>query len=298
MSVETFLDLFTRSQFQVGVVAGVLALFLLGVLAPGRIGWGSAASAAAIVGIQLTVGRRIGVTVGLITLGVGGTLLDRQERDTRAILQLLGWAIIASGAIVTTVRGGLSATPWIQISTPMVVIFTGYWLASWGHLPRRRLLGPLFAITAFGIWSTIPNTDSARVLLGVSLPLVLATLPTSGARISAMGAFPLAGLMAWIAADGGDLRHGSIVGSWACVGLLVLLPMIVGKTEAPRPSLMLFTHALFVLVASRVFGLWETALSAALGVVALVSACYLLLSNLRRHATVIAGQAKQERRDR
>lgn len=297
MSLETFLDLFTRIQFQVGLLAGGLGLLLLRVLPRGRVGWGLAATITAIAAIQLTVGRRIGVTIGLIALGVGGSLLDRVEPGARATVQSLGWVIIAMGAIMTTVRGGLSATPWIQVLTPIVVVFTGYWLASWGHLPQRMLLGPLFAITAFGIWSTVPNTDSARVLIGVSLPLVLATLPGSRARISAMGAFPLAGLTAWIAADGGALRHGSIVGSWACVGLLVLLPMIKSNGVELRPSLVLLVQALFVLVASRAFGLWETALSAGVGVLSLSAASYLLLANVGNQDTVAGRQPKQERRN-
>ena len=280
-SVQTFLDLFSRSQFQIGFLGGVIALLLLRVFVPSRMDWGLATGVAVMAGIYLTVGRRIGTTVGLIALAVGGVLFERQERDPQATTKPLAWLIIVVGAVLTTVRGGLGDTLWVQILTPTVAVVSGYWLVSWDRLPQRRLLGPLFAMTALGIWSTVPDTDSARVLLGVSLPLALATLPTSGTRASAIGAFPLAGLVAWIAADGGEPRHGSIVGAWACVGLLVLLPMLESKADALRPWLVFLTHSSLVLIASRAFGLWETALSAGVGVLALAVVSYLSLSLLR-----------------
>ena len=295
-SVETFFDLFSRSQFQVGLFAGAIGLLLLRVFSPRSMDWGLAVSAAAMIGIQLTVGRRIGTTVGLIALAVGGGLLDRQERDGRATTQPLAWLIIAVGAVLTTVRGGLSGTLWIQILTPIVAVVTGYCLVSWGRLPQRRLLGPLFAITAFGIWATVPDTDSSRVLVAVSLPLVLATLPISGTRISAIGAFPLAALVAWIAADGGEPRHGSIVGAWACVGLLVLLPLFESKAGTLRPWLVFLTHSMLVVTASRALGLWETGLSAGVGVLALAVVSYLSLSNLQDAPSVMPGQSGQWRR--
>jgi hypothetical protein len=57
--------------------------------------------------------------------------------------------------------------------------------------------------------------------------------------------------------------------------------MLESKADALRPWLVFLTHSSLVLIASRAFGLWETALSAGVGVLALAVVSYLSLSLLR-----------------
>lgn len=279
-SLDTLADLLRRPQFHAGLLTGLAAWLVVYTLSPRRYGWGVALSAATIIGVHVSVGQRLGTALGLTLLAVGGVLLGGRDNSNQ---NLLPWLIIGLGAIVTTVRGGLPGTLWIQFLAPVMIIVSGYWMSGWGNLPQRQLLGPLVAITAFGIWSTVPDTDTARVLLGAAIPLLFATLPSTGLRLSAAGAFPLAGLIVWVAATGGEGRHASIVGAWACLGVLMILPLLRSKAGRIGPGVVLGGHALFVVVAARLFGLWQEALFASLGVLIAAAGAYSILRVVSDH---------------
>ena len=268
----TLADLLTRPEFLAGLGAGALAT--VGVAAarrPEGRGWGLALTAATLVGLSLTVGQRLSLVVGLVLLAAGGWLLDRPGPSTGQPYNP-GWPLIVAGAILVALRGGLSDLVWPWVVGPVVIVGFGSALGLWRTGPHRHLLGPMVLVTAFGIWATVPNTDTARVLLGASTPLALATVRPIAARIGPAGAFALAGLLVAIAIDGGQTRPASIVGAWASIGLLALLPLTVVVTGT-KPRLsgagVLVGHALLVLVASRVVGLRHDALPAAAGVVVL-----------------------------
>lgn len=279
-SLDTLADLLRRPQFHAGLLAGLAAWLVVYTLSPKRYGWGVALSAATIIGVHVSVGQRLGTALGLALLAVGGALLRSRDSSNQ---NLLPWLIIGLGAIVTTVRGGLPGNLWVQFLAPVMIFVSGFWMSGWGNLPQRRLLGPLVAITAFGIWSTVPDTDTARVLLGAAIPLLFATLPSTGLRLSAAGAFPLAGIIVWVAATGGEGRHASIVGAWACVGVLMLLPLLRSKAGRIGPGVILGGHALLVVISARLFGLWEDALFASLGVLIAAAVAYSILRVLSDH---------------
>lgn len=279
-SLDTLADLLHRPQFHAGLLSGLVAWLVVYTLSPKRYGWGVALSAATIIGVHVSVDQRLGTATGLTLLAIGGALLSRAGRPSQ---DLLPWLIIGVGAIVTTVRGGLPGTTWIQFTAPVLIVVFGFWMSGWGNLPQRRLLGPLFAITAFGIWSTVPDTDTARVLLGAAIPLFFATLSSVGLRLSVAGAFPLAGIVVWVAATGGEARQASIVGAWACIGILLLLPLLRSKAEKIRKGVILGSHILLVVISARLFGLWEDALFASLGVLVTAGVAYLMLRVLSDH---------------
>lgn len=274
--LNTLLDLLTRSEFLTGVGIGVvgLAFFLITDEASRPRVWGLIATAVAALAIQLTVGRRIGVTLGLASLALGGWLLKRHESagtlGGREVPTALAWAMLGTGAIAVTLRGGVGETSWVGVVAPVVVVFGGYWLRSWGDLPPRHLLGLMFAITAFGIWTTVPETATARALLGASLPLAFATARGIDGAIGSGGAFALSGLVVWIGADGGAERPGSIIGAWACLGLLIALPIVFKKVDRLPGWVVLSAHAGWVLLSARLFGLWHSAIWATGGLIALV----------------------------
>jgi hypothetical protein len=283
-SIQTLVDLLTRSQFHAGLIAGaaVLAVPRALRLPKGTIGWGLGVCVATMAGVYVTMGRRLVMTVGLVLLVLGGWMIHRSRTDANVrARQPMAWVLIVLGATVVTVRGGLPGTPWIQLLAPLAIIAFGYWIASWGSNTHRHLLGPLFAISAFGVWTTVPDTDSARVLIGVALPMLLATLPFSDLRISSIGAYPLAAIVVWAAATGGEPRHGSIIGAWGCFGLLAILPWLHDNgADTPR-WLIMTMHSLLVLLASRLFGLWESAAYAAFGVGAISALAYTILTSVR-----------------
>lgn len=274
-SLDTIADLLTRPQFHAGLLAGLAAWIVVRAMSVRGRGWGLGVSAATIIGVNVSVDRRLSTTAGLVLLALGGALLERERKDPDQ--SPLPWFVIGVGAVVTTLRGGLPGTMWIQFAVPVLIVLAGYWMSTWAALPQRRLLGPLMAITAFGIWTTVPDTDSARVLLGAALPLALGTLPREGLRLSPAGSFPLAGVLMWVAATGGEGRHGSIVGAWACIGILLLLPLLAERARRLPGWLVIGAHVLLVFISSRVFGLWETGTAAALGVLTTIGGLFLLL---------------------
>ncbi len=279
-SVATLLDLLTRPEFLAGIVAGVVGLAIL-LLVPEtareRVAdWGLLLSAAILIAINLAVARRLGLVAGIAVLAAGGWALNRSATAFR----IIGWLTVASGAVIVSLRGGLPDRLWLQVLTVAVTLVAGTALATWSRDLPHHLLGPMFAIGAFGIWATVPETEMARAVLGAAIPMAVATMQPIEARLFAPGAYALAGLAAWVAAVGGAARPASIIGGWACLGLLVILPYCRPSASdllAKRPWTVLVVHAVVVLVSSRVIGLWESTIPAMLAAAILAGITYLAL---------------------
>lgn len=274
-SLNTLLDLLTRTEFIGGLVAGTAAILFIVVVGLGKTGsgWGVALAAATVSAVFATFGRRLGLTVGLVGLLVGGWLLERESDtdDAGGLTTPLAWAALVGGAVGATIRGGLPGDFWIQFIVPTFILIFGYWLRFWRSLPQHALVGPLFLITAFGVWTTVPETETARILLGASLPLSIATLPWIDLRVAGTGSFVVAATLSWIAADGGATRPGAIVGALGSAGVLLLLPLLGSRAKRVGFATVVAAHILLVVVSARVFGLWEDAVFASVGVVAMFS---------------------------
>jgi hypothetical protein len=181
-------------------------------------------------------------------------------------------------------RGGFPDIGWLLVVAPLVIVALGSTLAAWSSRLPQDLVGIMLAITTFGIWVTVPETEAARALLGASLPMAFATLrPFGRARFGYAGAFALAGLMVWVVATGGEARPASVVGGWACIGALAILPHY---KPAPvwfvdkRRTVTALLHGLLVLIASRVVGLWESGWVALVAVVIVGTASFFILGLL------------------
>jgi hypothetical protein len=268
-SLSTLLDLFTRTDFQGGLTAGALGLVILLLISNEdrqASWWGEMFSAATLVAIGFVVSRRLGVTAGVAGLALGGWLLDP---DRATPVRAVGGLMVLTGAVVVAWRGGLSDIAWLPLLTVIAIVIAGAALSAWSARLPHTVLGPMMAITAFGIWVTVPETEHARVLLGVALPMALATLAPARARLSTAGAWALAGTMVWIVALGGEARPASIIGGWSALGALAILPLVRPSATAlvqQRPILVVGMHALFVLIATRVIGLWDSAVMAVVAV--------------------------------
>jgi hypothetical protein len=296
-SLDTLANLFTRPDFQLGVLLGAIGLGVLFGVSREESGtrwWGGVFALAALIAINTGVGRHLGVSSGLFALGAGGWLLGpNSDRRTKS----LGWVLVTAGAIVVGWRGGLADIDWLPWATPVAIVIAGTSLARWSTSLPHSLLGPMMALTAFGIWVTVPETEHARVLLGVSLPLAAATLRPFHARLSTAGSFALAGIMVWVVAIGGDARPGSIIGGWGSLGAIAILPWLRYNATAmilERPVLIMGFHALFVLVASRVIGLWESAVIAAVAVMFVALIAFVVIGSYTKHHPVGVGSQGPE----
>jgi hypothetical protein len=284
-SFETLVDLLTRPEFLTGLVVGCIALGLLYLVRSEgtRAGWwGLSVAATAGLVIELIGTRRLSVVAGWALLALGGWLFDREDQNS-----ILGWIPIGIGAVLISWRGGFHSA-WVVVATPIAAVTIGYALSMWSKRLPHTLIGPMFAVTAFGIWVTVPETEMARILLGVSLPLAIATLEPIGARISAAGAFALAGVVVWLVATGGEARGASIIGGWASTGALVVLPFVTAggrRLVERRPWLVFGLHAVLVFICARVIGLWIAPGWALLAVAAVGAVTYFGLGLLLSQGT-------------
>ncbi len=158
----------------------------------------------------------------------------------------------------------------------------------------------LFAISAAGVYLAVPDTELARVLLGVSLPFILLSIPKPICALGPAGSAAMGGLFVWVIVVGGRGRPGSVVGGLATIGLLAAEPIgrgLIGRDRKPwalhatrdrdltdrnryaqNQDPWLAAAALagiiqfgFALYASRVVGRYDAALSALLVLVPMIA---------------------------
>lgn len=277
--VTTVTDLLTRAEFLTGFTSAIIGLVLLYFLSRevGRNnaapGWAIIVVLANLVAINASIGRSLSLMLALAAFATGGWILEqRGDLVERAYGTALGWGLAAAGAFVLSWRTGLPDEVWVRVSAPLVALFLARTLQKWTEADDQRWLGPMFAISAFGIWTAVPDTDTARALIGSAIPLALATSVRSiNARMVGTGAFALAGLVTWVVAVGGEPRPASIIGGWACMGVIAALPYIAGNRTLRTlpPWLLIGGHGFTVLIAARLIGLQWSVATATVGVVVL-----------------------------
>jgi hypothetical protein len=281
-TVSTLIDLLTRPEFVWGVGLGSVLLVALGLLRP-HTGWAVSTAIATTIGVQAVAGGELNLIAGLVLLSLGGFLIEKAAKQGRhrPELGIWGWVAIGVGGVVVAFRTGLPEGTWLRWLVPIVIAGSGHLLARWKDLPNRTLVGPLFALSAFGIWATVPETETARVLVGASLALSLATIRPLALSLSAAGSFPLVGLTTWIAATSGVTRPASIVGAWACLGVLAIMPLLKPLNRSFTRGLIVVVHLVLVYLTSRVFGLWVDAAPAAWGSLLVLGVAYWALAQLK-----------------
>jgi hypothetical protein len=277
-SLSTLLDLFSWTEFRTGLVIGAIALAALA-LAPRSPAWarpwGLAFTAAVLIGTEILDRSRTGVLGGIALMALGGWLVGAgRSGSVPSAATTAGWLITFVGAMFIPWRGDLPRDAFLIYATLVLAMGFAAALSTWSTRAQLRWLGPLVAITAFAMWSTVPDTEDVRLLLGVALPLALGTLPPVSASLTTAGSFALGGLLAWLPTLGGAARPASTVGAWACLGVIVLLPIatLLWPQRSIGTPAMFGLQGIIALVAARVIGLWTDAMPAVIAVVALYAA--------------------------
>jgi hypothetical protein len=257
-------------------------------------------------------GRYADLGVGLL-LGLAAALACaaawawRRRHRPGAATPVAGLALAAAGAIgLAATSGGPTtlALPWPAIAVAAGA--AGALLADFDRRWQRHGLAlPLLAVSAAGIYLTVPDVEAAVVVLGVVLPMSLLGWPGplarsrhGGARrqraadapaqpppsLGAAGALATAGLLVWTVTTGGVGRSSSVVGGLGCLGLLAVEPvarLLDPRRRGPLASLAprqvpwsaFAAHLVLVGVAARVVGRQTTVQGALLlGVLALAAA--------------------------
>lgn len=184
-----------------------------------------------------------------------------------------GWCSVVAAApagwlLVT--HGGLVDVDWIRIAVGVAAVVGGIAVADFDRRWASTSAGPmLLGVSVVGVYYTVPDTEEALVLLGVTLPILLLTWPVPLLRLGSAGAMVATGALTWVVAKGGFGRQSSIVGGLACLGLLALEPLsklirqhgwvqLIPRYLWAAPTLATI-HLAFVTMASRVAGLREPA---------------------------------------
>lgn len=307
--IGSILDLLGDGGFRVGVICGAVAAGVAAVVAlrggggPARHPWaGLAFAGAALVGLAQRSLAEGDLLAGLVVLTLGAVVAERllngrpvsdlQRRAIEVALSLPGAVLVAWSA---DGRG----PGWVPPALVAVVVVGSALVAD---VDRRSQVAPdtpgplglsaaglvpvLLAVTVFGVWVTVPETEHVVVLAGVTLPVALLGWPRPLASLGRVGTSLVTALVGWtVAVDGAD-RPGAVIGGFACLGILAIEPATRralalrgnGAAEAPgdpdgegadpgpdvRRSLVVLAglHVVVVAVCARVAGLETSAVTA------------------------------------
>jgi hypothetical protein len=160
----------------------------------------------------------------------------------------------------------------------------------------------LLAVSAAGVYFTVPETDEAAILLGGAVVVALLGLGAV-ANLGSAGAFAAVGLLVWTAATGGAARPSSIVGSLGCLGLFLVEPLarlfahvrsgLEGGPRSWRVISAVGAQVSLVAIASRWAGLPPVAETAALVVMAEIGVALAILVGTERARSTRASSASE-----
>lgn len=242
-------------------VAAGAAFALLALLVAGRAlsvrQWGSAGAVAtigALVGVA-AIGRvPMALVAGIVVLAGAGWAAARWSWVVGAVAVVPGAVLVAIAVGATTP----SSPQWVRIVAGVAAGLTALSCRDFDET-WPRLTGACLAVSAVGVYVTVPDTEAARALVGAAGVSVLLGLAPE-ARPGPAGSAAIAGMIAWNVGVGGWPRPGAVVGGVACAGVLVLGPLL-RRAHTP-PAMTIAVHVVLVAIVARVAGLREGAMVA------------------------------------
>jgi hypothetical protein len=245
--------------------------------------------AAGAAGLGRSVGVPRGLILGLIALAGAGIVVELLRLPRLAAL-----AVVVPGAWLLAYDAELVEVGWILALVAIATALGALSMSDFERVVPKENLGlPLLAITAAGIYLTVPDTQQALVIMGAALPLAVLGLIRPGVTLGVAGSYAATGLVAWTIAAGGFGRPASIVAGLACFGLFWVEPLtrLISRAIAPLSMrVAVAAHTILVLIASRVVGresqVPKALLLAAAELVVAVGIGATVLSVLRRWRTV------------
>jgi hypothetical protein len=291
VNIDALSDLYHARAFALGLAFGGAGFLLSATLAAGSRRRlpdfaGIAFVAAAWLGIRGAWGPGLAsgsVALALLMLAAGGgmvVLVTRRYAFAAQHPPFVAALLTAPGAIVLGV-----VSPLVESTAATVVVAVATVAIGVGMRDFDAMHGPkgapwlLFAVSAFGVYLAVPDTELARVMLGASLPFVMLSVPKPLSPFGPAGSSALAGLFVWVVVVGGRGRPGSVVGGLATIGILVAEPLgrrlfgaVTDRTRDPLDRnqdswlsgalLAAFAQLLLALYASRVVAREDAAFAA------------------------------------
>ena len=212
--------------------------------------------------------------------GLIGLFLSYRLRNRSA-----DWGLVWSAAVVIAfvatglLRGGIVGSGPRGASTPLwqiAVAVLAALFAAYGIQRLRPGWVGAFAIAATigGIWATVPDTERAAVLIGVTAALAWAWWPADWATPRFAGSLLIGLLLAWVALRGGEGRDTGWIGA---VGSMATLGWSAFALPETPPGLVLAGHIALVAIWSRWAGLSTSSATAlAIGVSASLAMALIL----------------------
>ncbi len=237
------IDLLDTDFFQIGLRFGLAAL---------AVGWGlvfalrGAKRPLAIGGILISAGTIAALHVlgesinaellafGLILVGAG----------VARALKAPDWAlplVVLPGALWLAIGTSVTDLVWVRAAMVVLIPVGGFLITDFEKRYDGMGLGVIFfGLAALGVFVAVPDTEWARVLITVAVPVTFLSWPSVAASLGVEGAYLSVATLMVVTAHGGGPRPASIVGGIACLGLLLLEPIAI----AWNPSVVKFTTLL------------------------------------------------------
>lgn len=184
----------------------------------------------------------------------------------------LAWAVAAVAAVAWIGRTGGALTMWWSLpAAGAASLFAGIGAKDLERMVPSWVVVVAFSFSVLGAWGTVPDTERAGALMGVTVGGLAALVVRRGVAIGWIGAILAVGILGDVIVSDGAIRGGAIVGSLGALGMLIVAPAIVLVTGVgPRlpPLWLLGGHVLHVIVSGRVAGRMHDPVAATLVVAA------------------------------
>jgi hypothetical protein len=227
--VADVLALFESGYFTTGLRFGILALAVGWAL---RFATGRFRSPMPIAGLLIAIATMAGLYVmdeplgpevlalGAIVIGVLIVRLTHAPSWVQILAAVPGAVWLAFGTAVTDLT-------WVRVLMAVLIPVGGFLINDFETRNQRLGLGVVyFTLAALGTFAAVPDTEQALVLIAVALPVTLLAWPKVAVTLGMEGSFVAVAVLLLVAAAGGGGRPPSIAGSAACLGLLLLEPII------------------------------------------------------------------------
>lgn len=229
------IDLFGTSFFRSGLRLGIVALavgwalrLIIGRFTPPLPIVGFLIAVATVGGLYINA-EVLGPLVPALGLILVGVLIVRLTKAPRWVQ--IPAAVPGAVWLATAVPTELT---WVKVLAAILIVVGGFLSNDFESRHERMGLGVIFfALATFGAFAAVPDTEQVLIITAAVLPITLLAWPKVAASLGAEGSFLAIAVLLWVIAAGGGGRPSSIIGSAACLGLLLLEPIIV----AARPSL-------------------------------------------------------------
>lgn len=225
------------------------------------------------------------VILGLVLVG-GLTALAKGAGAAGSLVALAS----IPGVLVLSLD--MPADPsWVRLVSVMSIPIAGFLIDDFEKRYSNLGLGVLFfGLAATGTFLAVPDTELVRTLFAVCLPVSFLAWPRVVVSLGTSGSYLAAAIFATFTGMGAVQRPASVIGALACLGFLVIEPIVVRLRPRldglaglinPTPAAAIWASApqlILVYVTSRVAAhsmsrTYATAVAAA----ALGSACLVLL---------------------